>query len=410
MEFGPIFRAVTRHRARFVLIVAEVALTLALVANCVNLILDARAELARRSGFDEENLILVNAEPFEETFRDEAFRNRVMDADAAALRAMPGVKAVSQTNLAPWGRSASATGVQVEGKNEMEPAGTQFYLGDHQLIEALGAELVEGRGFTREEYETPNEEGSTAPFNVIVSRSLADALFPEGGALGRKLQFPAGGGESPIMTIVGVIDQFYKPFRGEDFQARVLFAPGRTGNYEYGTSFLVRTEPGQAGAVRADLESTVLRVDKSRNVRLNTIPDLRRDAQARNRMLVATLNAVMGLLLLVTALGIVGLTSFSVAERRRQIGTRRALGATKLDVLRYFLLENWLVTTCGAVLGVGLAIGLNVGLVNLVQGSRVEWPVLAAGVVLLWVVGLAAALGPALRAAQVPPAIATRNV
>ena len=408
MEFGPIFRAVTRHRARFVLIVAEVALTLALVANCVNLILDARAELARRSGFDEENLIVVTAEPFEETFRDNDFRTRIMDADAAALRAMPGVKAVSQTNLAPWGRSASATGVQVEGKNEMEPAGTQFYLGDHQLLEALGAELVEGRGFTREEYEAPNEEGSTAPFNVVISRSLADALFPEGGALGKKLQFP--GGESSIMTIVGIIDRFYKPFRGEDFQSRVLFAPGRTGNYEYGSTFLVRTEPGQAGAVRADLESTFLRVDKGRNVRIDTIPDLRRQAQARNRMLVATLNAVMGLLLLVTALGIVGLTSFSVAERRRQIGTRRALGATKQDVLRYFLLENWLVTTCGAVLGVGLAIGLNIGLVSLVEGSRVGWPVLAAGVVLLWVVGLAAALGPALRAAQVPPAIATRNV
>lgn len=407
MEFGPIFRAVTRHRARFVLIVAEVALTLALVANCVNLILDARAELARRSGFDEENLIVVTAEPFEETFRDEAFRTRIMDADAAALRAMPGVKAVSQTNLAPWGRSASATGVQIEGKNEMEPMGTQFYIGDHKLLDALGAELVAGRAFTREEYETPNEEGSTAPFNVIVSRSLADALFPEGGALGRKLQFP--GGESSIMTIVGIIDRFYKPFRGE-FQNRVLLAPGRTGNYEYGTTFLVRAEPGQAGAIKADLESTFLRVDKGRNVRIHTIPDLRRDAQARNRMLVATLNAVMGLLLLVTALGIVGLTSFSVAERRRQIGTRRALGATKQDVLRYFLLENWLVTTCGAVLGVGLAIGLNIGLVNLVEGSRVGWPVLAAGVVLLWGVGLAAALGPALRAAQVPPAIATRNV
>lgn len=408
MEFGPIFRAVTRHRARFVLIVAEVALTLALVANCVNLILDARAELARRSGFDEENLVFAVAEPFEEAFRDNAYRNRVMDADAAALRAMPGVKAVSQTNLAPWGRSASATGVQVEGKNEMEPAGTQFYLGDHHLIDALGAELVEGRAFTREEYETPNEEGSTTPFNIIVSRSLADALFPEGGALGKKLQFP--GGESSIMTIVGIIDRFYKPFRGEDFQTRVMLAPARTGNYEYGTTFLVRTEPGQADAVRADLESTLLRVEKGRNVRLDTIPELRQRAQARNRMLVATLNGVMALLLLVTALGIVGLTSFSVAERRRQIGTRRALGATKADVLRYFLLENWLVTTCGAVLGIGLAIGLNIGLVNLVEGSRVGWPVLAGGVALLWVVGLAAALGPALRAAQVPPAIATRNV
>lgn len=405
MEFGPIFRAVTRHRARFVLIVAEVALTLALVANCMTLILDARKDLLVDSGFDEKNLIVVNTEPFEDAFREPAYGNRVMDADVAALRAMPGVRAVSQSGFTPWGGSTSITGIQHEGKPDMEPIPTQIYFGDSEMIEALGIELVQGRNFTREEYETFDPADQESPVDILVNQKFADELFP-GGALGKVIRF--GGGESPPLTIVGIVDRFYKPVG--DVHERVMFVAGRSGGYPFGPTYLVRTEPGQAGAVAADLESTLLRVDGGRNFEIQTMPELRREFQSRNHMLIATLNAVMGLLLLVTALGIVGLTSFSVAERRRQIGTRRALGATRRDVVRYFLLENWLVTTCGAVLGVGLALALNVGLLNVVEGSRIGWQVLAAGVVLLWIIGLGSALGPALRASQVAPAIATRNV
>ncbi|PYQ51517.1 MAG: cell division protein FtsX, partial [Acidobacteria bacterium] len=116
------------------------------------------------------------------------------------------------------------------------------------------------------------------------------------------------------------------------------------------------------------------------------------------------------LLVLVTSLGIVGLTSFSVAERTRQIGTRRALGARKADILRQFLLENWLITTMGLTLGVGLAYGLNIGLVNVASGAKLSGALLVSGVVLLWAAGLLATLAPALRAARISPAIATRNV
>jgi putative ABC transport system permease protein len=112
----------------------------------------------------------------------------------------------------------------------------------------------------------------------------------------------------------------------------------------------------------------------------------------------------------VTALGTIGLTSFSVAERRRQIGTRRTLGATKGAIVRHFLLENWLIVTSGAALGLALAYALNYGLVTWIQGTRLDLGMLAAGVAALWVLGILSALGPALRAAAVPPAIATRNV
>ena len=104
------------------------------------------------------------------------------------------------------------------------------------------------------------------------------------------------------------------------------------------------------------------------------------------------------------------MTSFSVAERTHQIGTRRALGAQRLDILRYFLLENWLVTTLGLSLGVLLTVGLNVFLVEKGFGKRLDVSLIAAGVLLLWAAGLLATYFPALKGARVAPAVATRNV
>src|SRR3712207_5189884 len=102
MEFGPIFRSLLRNRVRVVLIVAEVALTLAIVANCMSLILDTRAELARESGFDDEHILLIQSNPFAESLNQQETLNQLTDRDLQTLRALPGVKAASNTVLAPW--------------------------------------------------------------------------------------------------------------------------------------------------------------------------------------------------------------------------------------------------------------------------------------------------------------------
>ncbi len=128
------------------------------------------------------------------------------------------------------------------------------------------------------------------------------------------------------------------------------------------------------------------------------------------RIIVGGMTAVIVLLLVVTGLGIVGVTSFAVTERTRQIGTRRALGATKPAIVRYFLVENWMITSFGAVLGVVLAYVLNYLLVTGTQAVKLDWRLVAIGVVLLWAQSVAATLAPALRAASVPPVIATRAV
>ena len=127
-------------------------------------------------------------------------------------------------------------------------------------------------------------------------------------------------------------------------------------------------------------------------------------------MMATILTVVIGVLVFITAMGIVGLAVFGINRRRRQIGTRRALGATRLAVLRYFLVENLLISTMGVVLGAVLTISFNVFLVQTFNLPRIDWYYTPVGMLVLILVGQLAVLGPADRASRIPPALATRNV
>jgi putative ABC transport system permease protein len=403
MQFGPIFRSLLRNRARVVLIVAEVALTLAIVANCLSLILDTRAKLARSSGFDDEHIAVLQANPFDDHLRQQTVLDQLVDQDRRALRAVPGVRAVSHTSLRPWQRSGSITSMRVPGTHD-EPVSTQICSVDPGIFETLGVSISEGRGFTEAEYDRGANAPPTEVQPIVVSRVLADRFYPGGGAVGKQI---GTADDSQHFLIVGVVDHYYNPFGGTD--ERAVFQPSRSVDFDRGSLYLVRTQ-GDPGRLLPQFEKALLGVEKGRLVRTRTLVEDRAQYHGRDRILVVSLNAVMVLLVLVTALGIVGLTSFSVGERRKQIGTRRALGADRAAIVRHFLLENWMVTSLGIVLGAGLAYALNFGIVTWVAGARLSPTVVAAGALGLWIIGIGAALGPALRGAQVPPAIATRNV
>jgi putative ABC transport system permease protein len=403
MEFGPIFRSLLRNRARVILIVAEVALTLAIVANCLSLILDTRAQLAKPSGFDDEHLIAIRTNPFDDHLRDQKVLDRLVDQDRRALRAVAGVRAVSHTALRPWESSGNITAVRVPGTRN-EPARTQRAEADPGLFETLGMAVTQGRGFTEAEYDHGADAPLTEVQPVVVSRALADQLYPGGGAVGKPV---ADADESQRFTIVGIVDHFYNPFGNSS--EKIMLLPSRSVGFDSGSRYLIRAQ-GNPAPLMPQLEKALLGVEKGRFVRLRTTVENRDELHGRDRLLVASLDAVMALLVLVTALGIVGLTAFSVAERQRQIGTRRALGADRLSIVRHFLLENWMVTSFGVGLGVALAYGLNFGIVTWIAGAKLSPATVAAGALALWTIGLGAALGPALRAARVAPAIATRNV
>lgn len=401
MDFGPILRAMSRRKARFLLIVFEVALTLAIVTNAVGMILDARSEMARPSGFDDEHLIWVDADNFGQAFEDQNFVLQTVDADADVLRALPGVKEASHTHFLPWRGGGSSVEVLVEGRDDGKYR-TQIYAADPGIVDTLGVEIVAGRGLDETDYGTDTDVELA---NALISQGLAELLFPDGDGLGQRVYFSPDGVR---FVIVGVFADFFNPY-GWPIGEYALFAPGPSASAS-GHSFLVRAEPGRVDQVVGDIEAALMGVEDERSLTVRTIAEIKTRYHAPRRLIVNNLNMLMILLITVTALGIIGLTSFSVTERRRQIGTRRALGATKQDIVRYFLVENWLVTTAGVVLGVVLAVVLNGILLTTVAGAKLAWDVVLGGVVLLWLVGFLATLGPALRGADLPPALATQNV
>jgi putative ABC transport system permease protein len=421
MEFGPILRSMRRNKVRYGLIVAEVALTLAIVANCVNMIRGARRDMAITSGFDDDNIVRINSRPFAPAFKEDGYLDNSVRLDLDALRAIPGVKAASNTRFLPWQGGGSSMETRALGsKGPM--VRNQIYNADEGTLDALGERLAEGRNFMREEADSETLRfrqifASSRPVGddgkpldktsqeVIVSRAFGRLVFPEGNLLGRRLEDEDG----DQYRIVGVIDRFYNPY-GWPIHEYAMFFPSRTRSFEGGTPYLLRVEPGQKAAVAAAIEKTLLKVDGGRNVQVMPLSDIKERFQARSALLVRILSLVIIFLLFITSLGIVGLTVFSVAERTRQIGTRRALGARRGDILRYFLLENWIVTTIGLVVGAVLAMALNVALVTRLQSPKMEPGLVAAGILLLWLAGLAATFLPALRGARVAPAVATRNV
>jgi putative ABC transport system permease protein len=120
------------------------------------------------------------------------------------------------------------------------------------------------------------------------------------------------------------------------------------------------------------------------------------------------MSVVCVILLGVTAAGIVGLTSFWVGQRHRQIGVRRALGARRIDILHYFQIENLLIAGIGVVLGVLFAVGLNLWLMAHYEMTRLPTSCVLAGVLAMLALGQAAVFVPARRASNVPPVVATR--
>jgi putative ABC transport system permease protein len=405
---GPIIRAMRHNKTRFVLIILEIAFTLAIVTNCVNMILEERRSLNHPSGFDDHNLVWLRSRPFAPEFRETKYMENSIQADIRTIAAIPGVKAVASTNFLPWQGGGSSTTVKEAGK-KAEVVRSQIYYGTEGLFNTIGQPIAAGRGFIPTDFNYP-EDGN--PSVVVISRSLAKLLFGDANPIGRAIAQPDASGagqEGTPYTVVGVIDQFYNPY-GWPIHEYAILAPSTVGSYARGSRFLIRVEPGAMQSVTAEVEKRLVAANGGRVLELKSIDQVKNEFLSGSRLVVAGMQAVIVILVFVTGLGILGITSLSVAERTRQIGTRRALGATRADILRHFLAENWIVTTAGLILGIASTYGLNFLLVTHVSGAKMSWSLVAIGMVLLWVAGLVATIPPALRASMVSPAIATRSI
>jgi putative ABC transport system permease protein len=403
MELRPILSAMLRNKTGAILVGLQIAITLAVVANAVFIIMQRVEKIGRPSGIDSANLIFVQSFGYGPTYN----HRETVRHDLDLIRAMPGVVAATPISGIPLSGGGSALpfrpSTDIEVNNGID--GNTYEL-DEYGVAALGVRLAEGRAFTEAEIQyTDNPTSSDFVPSVIVTREMGRALFGEGSPLGKRVYDPLG--ESAV--VVGVIEHMLGAWVDWDKLSNVVFLPRiQTGPI---ARYAVRTEPGRRDALISEIERKLAGANISRAitwVRPHT-HYTERSYRADSRM-VAFLSVIVALMISVTALGVVGLASFQVNVRTKQIGTRRAVGARRIDILRYFMVENWLLTTGGVVMGAILAFAFGQWLSSEYSLPRLEPIYVAAGVVLLWILGQLAVFVPARRAAAIPPAIATRTV
>ncbi len=213
-------------------------------------------------------------------------------------------------------------------------------------------------------------------------------------------------------TIIGIVDRMQTPWVSGSSWASPFVENSMLWPYHYlatGYPMVVRVQPGQLDAVMKAAEAKLYEVNRARVLdKIRPFSQIRAEAYRDDRGLAIILGVICTALLAVTAFGIVGLTSFWVTQRRRQIGVRRALGATRRAILGYFQTENGIIAAAGAAVGVALAVALNLWMVTSFEMLRIGPAYVLVGAVAVMLLGQLAVLWPALRAASIPPALATR--
>jgi putative ABC transport system permease protein len=401
MEFQPIMRALWRNRTGAVLVALQIALALAIVVNSLYIIVQRLEHMGRDPGLDVANLFVVIFAPTGSAFEPEV----AMRDDVELLRALPGVADATRINSIPLSGGGSSTSYYTKPGEKGREAPVNYYEVDEHGINTLGVRLVEGRNFDPSIVRRLPDNSSAFVPEVIVTRTVARELFPDGSAIGKTVYDGLG---QPAQ-VVGVLDKMHGAWVNWDKLDNVVLHPVLTS--ERFAMYLVRAKPGQRDALMRLAEDKLAAIDNGRIVhKVRSVEELAARSYADDRAMTVYLSVVIGMLLAISALGIFGLAAFNVSTRTKQIGTRRAVGARRFDIVRYFMVENWIVTTAGVLAGCLLALLLGYWLSSAFELPRLKLYYLVAGVAALWTIGLAAALWPARRAARVSPAVATRTV
>ena len=399
IPFRPIISALTRHKTAAVLLVLEIALTLAIIGNLVFVVSGNLQRAHTSTGVMENDIGFIQSIVVMNGDNPGNVANSV-----ALLRQVPGVADAAYGGPPLW--YGSPSNVFTDSARQHKVVQAYEFIGGQDLAATLGVRVVQGRGITLDDRGDPAKWGQDIQIGGLITSALAERMFPGENPLGQR--FYDG---TMTIRVVGVMDHLRGEVTGRPDDDYSMVVEFQLGAQDMGGGFMIRSQPGQLGAALQAAASAMQKANPGHvQNRVVSMPVLRQQYfatdMATNRMLIA----IMTILLVVTALGVGGLGSFWVQQRRRQIGMRRALGATRGDILRYFQAENFLIVAAGVALGVVLAYALNLFLMHRFELGRLPVGYPAFGAVTLWVLGQLAVLGPALRAAAVPPVEATRGV
>jgi putative ABC transport system permease protein len=400
MEISPILASLRRHRIPALLIVLEIALACAVLCNAVFMISQRMASIDMPNAIDEQGISVISlngADPKRATSDNP--RNLV------ALQSIVGVKAAATSTSMPLDTNSALNGFTVMPGGKSNVNTSEYFIGSG-AEQALGLQLLQGRHFNADEYADSDLKGFQSTGHVVlVTHSDAQRLWPGQSPLGKVLYSDNTG-----WTVVGVVADVLAQepaFNGDSGKYSSVFFPLRP-RVEL-NDYVLRSAPQDSQRIVREAIQILGKLEPGAVVEGQTYASMRSTYFANTSSMAWMLVLVCVVMLAVTAFGIVGLTSFWVSQRRRQIGIRRAVGATRGHIMQYFQTENFLLTTSGVLIGMLLAFGINVYLMHHYEMQRMPWYYLPGGAMALWLLGQLAVLGPALRAAAVPPVVATRS-
>jgi putative ABC transport system permease protein len=405
MDIGPIWRAMLKNKSGFVLIALQIAVTLTIMVNAFGIIQERVNKIDRDSGIDEANTFAFASVLFKDYEREQ--RMALIDEDLDLIRNVPGVVNAIASNSFPLRQGGWSMALGLEPGNQTpESVSSAIYFVDEHGVETFDLTLIDGQNFTPDQVNWADPEDNTWPAWGIITEALGKEIWPDetGSYVGKSFYI----NDNDPVNIIGVIDKLQAPWESWSGVERSMIVPQRRAS-EF-VRYIVRTEPGRRDELMPEIEAMLVASNADRIIRdIVTMEEVRKLAYVGDAALIKILGFVVVLLTIITSLGIIGLASFNVSRRTRQIGIRRALGASKPAVVRYFLVENSIISAVGLVVGAALSIGLNIAMVEAFSLEPLAWYVIPAGMLALWAVGQAAVAGPARRASNIAPSIATRS-
>jgi putative ABC transport system permease protein len=393
------------RRLRSALVVSEVALSVVLLVGAGLLVRSVVGLLSVDPGFEGDNVTTMRVTLPRAKYNEPAKVTAFYDQLLERLKGLPGVEAAGATSDLPLGGSTSTTSFEIEGRPPLAPSQQPEAL---QIIvspdyfRALRIPVVEGRGFTE-------RDDPTQPRAVVISRQLADKFFPGESPLGRRIR--DGGGEGQWNTVVGVAGDVKHRGLGRDPQPTLYFAhktdPARS-------MVLSVRAAGGAEQIAASMRREVLAADPDQPVfDVRTAREAVEQSVSLERAVAFLLAVFAAAAMLLAAVGIFGVMSYTVTQRTQEIGVRMALGARPADILRLFLRHGLALSLIGAGLGLAASFALmrlmSSLIAGLLYGVSATDPLTYAGVaVVLVAVALAACYVPARHATKVDPMEALR--
>ncbi|MBR8843038.1 FtsX-like permease family protein [Pseudoalteromonas sp. JC3] len=396
----PILKTLSKNKTSPLLLVLQIALTFTILVNTIYMMVIKEQELTKPTGLTEQQLFSfsTNLEGTDEE------KNAALDTDLADIRALASVESASTITSMPltnWGRSLDV-GFTPEEDERITHAG--YYGSDDTIVDTLGLRVVAGRNFKYNDVIHKYFDGHSESASVLVSQALAHKIRPNDwrSVVGETIYV-----ESVPQKVVGIVETMKSPWRF--WYAYDMTVIGSIREHYEETIIVVRAKPDQRETAMAEVQALLLKKPGRQVDAFKSFEQIKTENLQADYAVSQTLKAVIAALACVTMLGIFGQARYTVHKRRKQIGTRRALGATQADILRYFMIENAVVSLFGITLGIIIAITANIYLVNYFGLTSVPGDYLIVGAIIMLVAGQLAVTYPAMVAAKVPPAIATRT-